>query len=130
MNDQEERHVFISYVRENQEQVDRLCQDLESHGVSIWLDRNSIKPGARWKDAILLRDRDYTRLVTNSLDTTVAVSANTYDRIIITSEAVEDYANKVGVFRFDQQFELDYEPKGVSNHYPVFAAFSVGNDTN
>jgi len=60
----------------------------------------------------------------------VAVSANTYDRIIITSEAVEVYANKVGVFRFDQQFELDCEPKGVSDHYPVFAAFSVGNDTN
>jgi hypothetical protein len=52
MNDQEQRHVFISYVRENQDQVDRLCQDLERHGVNVWLDRNSIKPGARWKDAI------------------------------------------------------------------------------
>jgi len=101
-----------------------------SHGVNIWLDRHSIKPGARWKDAIPPRGSDYTWLVINSMDATVAVSANTYDRIIITSEAVEDYANKVGVFRFDQQFELDYEPKEVSNHYPVFAAFSVGNDTN
>ena len=130
MTDHQPRHVFISYVRENKEQVDRLCQDLETHGVKVWLDRNDIKPGALWKDAIPLRDSDYTRLVTNSLDTTVAVSANTYDRIIITSEAVEDYANKVGVFRFDQQFELDCEPKGVSDHYPVFAAFSVGNHTN
>ena len=52
MNDQEDRHVFISYVRENQKQVDRLCQDLENHGVNVWLDRNSIKPGNRWKDAI------------------------------------------------------------------------------
>ena len=101
-----------------------------SHGVNIWLDRHSIKPGARWKDAIPPRDSDYTWLVINSMDATVAVSANTYDRIIITSEAVEDYANKVGVFRFDQQFELDCEPKEVPDHYPVFAAFSVGNDTN
>jgi len=52
MNDQQPRHVFISYVRENQEQVDRLYQDLERHGVNVWLDRKSIKPGARWKDAI------------------------------------------------------------------------------
>ena len=52
MTDQEKRHVFISYVRENQNQVDRLCQDLESYGVTVWLDRNDIKPGARWKSAI------------------------------------------------------------------------------
>jgi hypothetical protein len=52
MTDQEKRHVFISYVRENQDQVDRLCEDLERHGVNVWLDRNSIKPGARWKSAI------------------------------------------------------------------------------
>ena len=52
MNGHQPRHVFISYVRENQEQVDRLCQDLERYGVKVWLDRKSIKPGARWKDAI------------------------------------------------------------------------------
>ena len=67
MTDHQPRHVFISYVRENKEQVDRLCQDLETHGVKVWLDRNDIKPGARWKDAIPLRDSDYTRLVTNAL---------------------------------------------------------------
>ena len=52
MNDQKSQHVFISYVRDNQEQVYRLCEDLQSHGVKVWLDRKSIKPGARWKDAI------------------------------------------------------------------------------
>jgi hypothetical protein len=52
MADQKPQYVFISYVRENQNQIERLCQDLESQGVNIWLDRNSIKPGARWKDAI------------------------------------------------------------------------------
>lgn len=52
MNNQQPKHVFISYVRENQDQADRLCQELEHHGVKVWLDRKSIKPGARWKDAI------------------------------------------------------------------------------
>ena len=52
MDGRQPRHVFISYVRENQDQVDRLCKDLESHGVNVWLDRNSIAPGSDWRDAI------------------------------------------------------------------------------
>jgi hypothetical protein len=52
MGEQESRHVFISYVRENQELVGRLCENLKAHGVNVWLDRNSINPGARWKAAI------------------------------------------------------------------------------
>ena len=45
-------HVFISYVRENTEEVQRLCDELTRHGVKVWLDLDKIKPGHRWKDAI------------------------------------------------------------------------------
>jgi hypothetical protein len=45
-------HVFISYVRENSEIVDRLCSELRSRGIEVWLDRESIFAGLRWKDAI------------------------------------------------------------------------------
>jgi HEAT repeat protein len=45
-------HVFISYVRENRDVVDRLASELTSRGVAVWLDRNKIEPGARWRDAI------------------------------------------------------------------------------
>ena len=44
--------VFISYVRENIEAVDRFYQELTSHGIRVWRDRNDIDPGARWKQAI------------------------------------------------------------------------------
>ena len=44
--------AFISYVRENIEMVDRLCQELKSHGIEVWLDRNDIDPGLRWKQEI------------------------------------------------------------------------------
>ena len=44
--------VFISYVRENAEIVDRLYQDLKAHGIQVWLDRNDIDPGDRWEQAI------------------------------------------------------------------------------
>jgi hypothetical protein len=45
-------HVFISYVRENRDAVDRLANELRTRGVTVWLDRDNIYPGTRWKDAI------------------------------------------------------------------------------
>jgi len=45
-------HVFISYIRDDQALVDRICEELKSRGVEVWLDRTSIRPGQRWKDAI------------------------------------------------------------------------------
>lgn len=48
----EQKHVFISYVREDSEAVDRLCKDLTAVGVKVWLDRNDITPGVRWRQAI------------------------------------------------------------------------------
>jgi HEAT repeat protein len=45
-------HAFLSYVRENQKIVDRLAADLNKGGVTVWLDRTQIDPGARWRDAI------------------------------------------------------------------------------
>jgi hypothetical protein len=46
------KHAFISYVRENTQEVDRLCKQLTEAGVRVWLDRADVQPGARWKDAI------------------------------------------------------------------------------
>lgn len=45
-------HIFISYVRENQESVDRLCSALGSYCLKVWLDRKDILPGRRWRTAI------------------------------------------------------------------------------
>lgn len=46
-------HVFISYLHENEEDVKRLCNDLEARGVNVWLDREDINVGLRWKQSIL-----------------------------------------------------------------------------
>lgn len=46
------RYVFVSYVRDDQVVVDRLVSALKSGGLTVWLDRNDIPGGARWKDAI------------------------------------------------------------------------------
>jgi hypothetical protein len=45
-------HVFISYVRENAAQVDKLREVLRANGISVWLDRYNILPGHRWQDVI------------------------------------------------------------------------------
>jgi hypothetical protein len=44
--------VFISYVRENSDDVERLAQALRAYDINVWLDKNQIEPGQRWKEAI------------------------------------------------------------------------------
>lgn len=45
-------YVFISYVRENQLQVERLRDALDLFEVHTWLDRDSIQPGTPWQPAL------------------------------------------------------------------------------
>lgn len=45
-------HVFISYVRQDSKPVERLCSSLRENGIRVWLDRDNIRPGTRWKQAI------------------------------------------------------------------------------
>lgn len=44
--------AFISYVREDSAVVLHLCRILEANGIEVWLDREQLEPGARWKAAI------------------------------------------------------------------------------
>ena len=46
------QYVFISYVHENREVVDRLQEELESYGIKIWRDLQDLNPGGRWKREI------------------------------------------------------------------------------
>lgn len=77
-----------------------------------------------------LRTGNFRWLISNDMDTNVAASSCTYDRIISTSTLNEDYTGNSGVFRFDQKYELDCEPKEVSDHYPVASEFFVNKDTD
>jgi HEAT repeat protein len=45
-------NVFISYVRENSSQVDQLASILKIYDIKVWLDKESIQPGSRWKESI------------------------------------------------------------------------------
>ena len=55
--------VFVSYVRENTDIVDKFCQELKSHGIQVWRDRDNIAPGSRWKQEIRKAIREGTFFV-------------------------------------------------------------------
>lgn len=46
------KHVFISYVREDNEHVDKLCKLLEAAKIPYWRDRKDLGPGDAWKKKI------------------------------------------------------------------------------
>ncbi|MDZ4770483.1 MAG: toll/interleukin-1 receptor domain-containing protein [Chloroflexota bacterium] len=44
------QHVFISYSRRDLDLVKKLIADLGKRGVSVWLDKQGLKPGsANWR---------------------------------------------------------------------------------
>jgi hypothetical protein len=45
-------HVFISYVSEDRTAVERIRDALQAYDVEVWLDKDQLKPGYRWADAI------------------------------------------------------------------------------
>lgn len=46
------KHIFISYVQEDTEQVDRVCGLLEAAQIPYWRDRKDLAPGVPWKQKI------------------------------------------------------------------------------
>lgn len=51
-------HVFISHLHSNKTIVQRLCDELTSNGLNVWIDRNDIAPGMRWRQSIRRAIRD------------------------------------------------------------------------
>ncbi len=67
---------------------------------------------------------DYYWVIDNSFDTTVKSNNCTYDRIIITTPTINDYTGNSGVFKIDEEYNLDYHRTiAFSDHYPVYANF-------
>ncbi|MGH3735650.1 MAG: toll/interleukin-1 receptor domain-containing protein [Micromonosporaceae bacterium] len=58
MSDQEGKHVFVSYVREDSDAVDELCAVLEAAQIPYWRDRKDLGPGDAWKAKIRSAIRD------------------------------------------------------------------------
>jgi hypothetical protein len=55
------KRVFVSYVHEDADSVDRLAAGLKDDGFDVWLDRTHLIVGMRWKSVIrkAIRSGDY-----------------------------------------------------------------------
>jgi endonuclease/exonuclease/phosphatase family metal-dependent hydrolase len=82
---------------------------------------------------------EFITVVPNGADTTVASGQNAYDRIELSASLREDYTGAWGVMRPGALWDLSVceGPAGkagteaaLSDHYPVWAEFSTGRDTD
>ena len=76
------------------------------------------------KQIDLRNKRKFTWLIANQLDSTVAQDSCAYDRMVVTRSMAKKFTGKAGVLPFDIVYDLDVEPKKISDHYPVYAVFS------
>jgi WD40 repeat protein len=51
-NNQAVSHIFISYVREDSDRINRLKASLDAAGVHTWIDHENIRVGENWPDAV------------------------------------------------------------------------------
>lgn len=56
--DNSKKKVFISYVRENKEDIDKICTIFTENNIDYWIDKKDIDPGKFWKDAIKIAIND------------------------------------------------------------------------
>ncbi len=50
--DKNSKKVFVSYIYEDSESVKIIVEKLKEKGISVWLDKERLQPGVRWKQAI------------------------------------------------------------------------------
>jgi endonuclease/exonuclease/phosphatase family metal-dependent hydrolase len=114
----------VEYYRRNWHEPDvLLVGDFNADGQ--YYDENALQE--------VFSPEQYRVVISNEYDTSVGSAENTYDRIIITVSAIEDYADKCGVLRFDRLYDFDQypiSPRDVSDHYPVWAEFRTDTDTD
>jgi endonuclease/exonuclease/phosphatase family metal-dependent hydrolase len=92
--------------------------------------------GAYFNEAALTADfppKEFTILINNNTDTTTAANRNTYDRIIITKSADEDWTGRAGALPYAELLNLaalGVQAKQLSDHFPVSAVFYTDRDTD
>ncbi|MDR1469925.1 MAG: endonuclease [Spirochaetaceae bacterium] len=114
------------------------------HFTRLWQENDALiagdlnADGAYYDEAHLAQvfpQTAWTIITGNDCDTTVSANNTfTYDRFIISKSANEDWTGTWGVTRFDTWNEcrnITANPGvDISDHYPVWAEFSLVNDTD
>jgi len=121
--------IEIAYMPTIMEEVEKIFSDPDVIAVG---DFNA--DGSYFKEVELgniFPKSKYSQLIPNDVNTTVAVSDNTYDRIIITDNVIEDWTGEYGVYIFEDYYEfINVRPKDISDHYPVYVELYLNKDSN
>lgn len=116
--------------------LERVIQDAEKH---FFPEKDIIVLGDLNADGIYFSESQqkgirnpeiYLWAINDQIDTTLAHSSNTYDRIIFENKfTLEDYTGHSGVFKFDKEYNLPLEDAlKISDHYPVYSVFYTDRD--
>ncbi|MBA7503859.1 Deoxyribonuclease [subsurface metagenome] len=147
-NDVFEREPFVAFFRSGNFDFKVINNHIKPGDVEAELSQlavviNEIYNSSSEKDIIVLGDMNadgsyfdednlvvifplWIQLIGNDEDTTVAISDNTYDRMMTRDTTANvEYTGKSGVFRWDAEYGVtDFSfIKKVSDHYPVYAEF-------
>jgi len=147
-NDVFEREPFVAFFRSGNFDFKLVNNHIKPEDVSAELSQlaaviNEIYNSSSEKDVIVLGDMNadgsyfnednlvvifplWIQLIGNDEDTTVAISDNTYDRMMTRDATANvEYTGKSGVFRWDAEYGVTDNSfvKKVSDHYPVYAEF-------
>jgi endonuclease/exonuclease/phosphatase family metal-dependent hydrolase len=143
-----EREPFVAFFRSGNFDFKLVNNHIKPEDVSAELGQlavviNDIYESSSEKDIIVLGDMNadgsyfdednlvvtfplWIQLIGNDEDTTVAISDNTYDRMMTRDTTANvEYTGKSGVFRWDAEYGVTDNSfvKKVSDHYPIYAEF-------
>src|SRR5689334_9700214 len=86
------KHVFLSYCRDNMDQVARLRGDLSAAGESVWWDQD-IQPGQDWKLEIRQAMKDaYAVVLCFSKESQARNRSGIYPEALDAISAYREYA--------------------------------------
>src|SRR5262245_56741152 len=79
-------HIFISYSRHDTQIIDRLVRELEAAAVEVWIDREDIQGGSKWRRQIVDAIEDADALLV-ALSPNAVESDNVRKELDIAEEA-------------------------------------------
>lgn len=116
-------HIFISYSRHDTQIIDRLVRELEAAAVEVWIDREDIPGGAKWRRQIVdaIEDAD---AVLVALSPNAVESDNVRKELDIAEEAKKPVI-PVEIRRVDIPKDMVYQLVGLQR-IDLATSFDVG----
>jgi len=90
----EEKHIFLSYSRKDEDFAFRFRDDLVKEGLNVWMDQTHIVPGEHWDDTIDKALKRSSLLI-------VIVSPNSAKSQIVRSEVLYAYNHDIPFIPID-----------------------------